>query len=186
MKALCIAVSIVFIALIASCSESSTGPSSANELFPLKIGNKWTYNYTAEGAQSTRVNEVAKDTTIDGNKWFIVTLDSKPVFISRNSSNGMLFWQGGKSVLFYKHPANVNDIYNADTVAVKVIAKDIEVTTPAGTFKCYRYKTIYGANEEYDEFFSVGTGVVKIIGYRDSSGVKVVSEQTELVSKIIN
>jgi hypothetical protein len=63
--------------------------------------------------------------------------------------------------LLFKYPATLNEVYlSYDSVKVKVISINENVTVPAGTFSCYHYQT----NENgylSDNYISPGVGMIK-------------------------
>lgn len=173
----------LFSIIAVSCSDSTSNNEPMKELFPLKIGNKWTYQITKNDSISTSYNDIQKDTVVNGETWYIVLRDGEPVFTSKNKSDGMWIMFGNEKVLFYKYPATLNDEYMAGAVSVKVVSLNKQITVPAGTFECIQYHTVYSDKEEYDEFFCPGTGTIKIIAYEINSGVPIINETIELVSK---
>lgn len=182
--------SLLIIILLSACNCSTTN-NNQMEIMPLKIGNKWVYSVKTEKDSLVKTNQIFKDTLVQGDIWFIVTLDGVPVFIAKNKSDGMWLlrkstaFPDGKAVLFYKYPANVGDSYDVDTIKVTILSTKDTIHVIGGTYICYHYQTLWGQNEKYDEYFTPNIGVIKIIGYRYTSGQWNVVETTEFISAIL-
>jgi hypothetical protein len=68
-----------------------------------------------------------------------------------------------------KYSYSDEKFYISDTLNYSLVAKDDELQTPAGNFKCYVYKySVKPADDvleywDYYEYYSIGTGLVGII-----------------------
>jgi hypothetical protein len=177
---------LMLLMLAFSCSkENPVQNNSTNEIFPLKIGNKWTFKTTSNSIVSTHINEVKADTLIQNEIWYILTYDTNIVTICRNKSDGWWFVaeSNGSSVINWKYPAKVNDEYMTyDSTLVKITSINEQITVPAGTFNCYHYYMIhYKEGYTCDEYLSPGVGLIKHVVYYDTTA-SLVNETTELFS----
>jgi len=173
------------------CKKTGTSyePVKSPEIFPLSIAYHWDFiTTTYDTVKITHVNDVIKDTLIDGEKWFVLTYDHSVRTICRNNSSGWWFlYQAGPQSpgtpsLYYRYPASVNEVYmTLDSTKVTVLSVNDIVTVPAGKFTCYRYHMIhYLEGYECDEYFSPGIGLVLHVIYAPGEGSTKVVEVTEL------
>ncbi|HPO63472.1 MAG TPA: hypothetical protein PK762_10375 [Candidatus Kapabacteria bacterium] len=180
---------IVVLFISTACSDDSSSPIKTKELFPAKIGNKWTYLVTTGGISVNKVNEIVSDELVNDIKWYNLALNSQIVMQLRNANDGMhvLYSDSNsvnrKDVLFYKYPVTELTEYDADGNYVKIVSLDKKVTVPAGTFSCYYYNVVYAADSsKYEEYYAPGVGVVKLVEYKDSLGFRKPITTTELES----
>ncbi|HLX12144.1 MAG TPA: hypothetical protein VKS81_04965 [Bacteroidota bacterium] len=170
--------------LFSSCHTN--GPTSPDDyavgIVPLKSGNKWTYEttvYDSMGIAGGTFNSGAMIDSIrviDGQNWFAANWGKVSFFQNRPDGLWMISESlpNGLPQSYIKYPATVGEQFQtAGALMTTVIASNVPVTTRAGTFYCYQYRTngsIYSleteSNIEYeDTFFSPGTGLVALRAY---------------------
>ena len=175
---------LLVIAVLCGCDDDDevTNPPAAKSLWPLKVGNEWTYeNQVLDPAGAvlqydTTVFQVAKDTVVEGATWYILTLNGardSEVLPCRSRSDGVWAWDGASAFLFWKYPAAVGDswIILTDTAAIEAVGES--VTVPAGTFTCVNYK--WTGSRDPDRvyqyhYMSPGVGRVKSDEYYKTAG----------------
>jgi hypothetical protein len=186
---------IPFLLIIAGCSKNETPyePTASPEIFPLKTGNHWVFRTTTHDTLvTTHVNDVIKDTLVNGGTWFVLTYDNSIRTICRNNPAGWWYLykatlqSQGTPWLYYRYPAAVNEVYmTPDSTRVTVVSVSDIVTVPAGKFTCYRYHmNHYLEGYTCDEYFSPGTGLILHVIYAPGTGFTKVAEVTELLSFI--
>ncbi len=172
-------------ALASGCdkNDKSTNPQKTVEIWPLKVGNQWTYeDQLLDTAGNifhwdTTVMLIAKDTVIQGETWYITTVNGirdPETLPGKNRSDGLWGWDGSSGMLVWKYPATVADTFKfgIDTVTIESIHDT--VTVPAGTFVCLNYKWV--DNEDPGRVYQyhyLSPGVGWILGeeyYRTSGG----------------
>lgn len=151
---------------------------------PLTVGSEWHYKifgFWPDGSIKDFVQDyilkIKMDTTINGNIWAIIISlpesdDGGFGECLSNRSNG-LWWgfpfeEDSLKWLRLPYPSEIgvkainpyNEwwVENIDTI----------INVPAGTFKCYHYKTreIYGSQDlVHDYFYSPGVGLVRLNWY---------------------
>jgi hypothetical protein len=171
-----------------SCSKI-LNPDELNYIQPLTVGSEWNYKDTGfwpDGSVKDLGVDfyyrlgIKRDTIITGNVWAL--LISLPEcddcgfgeFLS-NRSNG-LWWgfplEGDNSTwlrLPYPSKSGVKAINPYNEWWVENI--DTMIKVPAGTFRCYHYKTkeISGSQDlVHDYFYSPGVGLVRLNWYTHS------------------
>ena len=161
MRSLFIILAVIVTALTTGCnSDLLTGPSAADVIMPLAVGNTWSYKvseYDSTGAfVGTRydfeITTIAAEESINGERWF--RADS--VVLRTNRPDGLWVWIDG----FYpwpvaKYPAAVADTFHTEIwqqtfengeagmqflTYVVVTSIDTSITVPAGTFTCHAYE----------------------------------------------
>jgi len=179
-------------------------------IIPMKVGNSWTYaqtNYDTLG-NITSSGEfkflVAKDSLIAGKTFFAVFRDTLVAssyyhgYFSGlpwrvNTDSGLvkikdLLPNGPYLILEYKYPALTNDFFIRDDLGAKVIATNVSVQVPAGTFNCIKYEFSYGLRL-FEVYIQPGLGEIKSVayfGYNPFSKKDSVSSTTALKSYILN
>lgn len=188
----------IMLALLAGCKSSSddkgTNPDMVGQIWPLKIGNQWTYeNRTLDSAGNlvsadTSVILVVKDTVIQSETWHILTLngerDPEMEFVTIKSDG---LWQGGASGhLMFKYPAAEGDTWMVGTDTFTVLFIGDTITVPAGKFGIVNYKW-KGSGEPnrlfQHHYFSPGVGW--IMGeefYRAGDGIIYAKNRNLLLS----
>ena len=165
--------------LFSNCSESTEPDVLSQDLIPLKINNSWNYKqtdydssgviYRVENQSST----IIKDTTIlsqlwysfsdvpDG-IWFTNKTDGYWAFVKANTGSVL----NDSSLLVYKYPTKVGDIYGDADSPIEVVSIDEEITVPAGSFKAIHMIKNYLSSQNYlrdsfEIFIAPQIGVIK-------------------------
>ncbi len=159
MRRLLLSLALPFLFLGCDASDPAdpvTPPIEANaEILPLDIGNRWVVEETRTDVFSGSVT-VAPDTftvvggTLIGDEvWYEVEGSWLVDGFHTYRSDGVWRWNdldGDEApYLVYKYPAEPGDTYtfvrdaDAATTAT-VVATDVPITTPAGTFSAYHYR----------------------------------------------
>lgn len=182
---------MLMVLILAGCLKNDPMPSPEPlEIFPLSTGNQWHFRTTESNQQTTfHINEVAGDTLINGQRWFILTYDTTVKTTCRNTLAGWWFLyqpSPGAPVtqeLYYRYPALVGERYmTGDSTLVTVTAIYEAITVPAGTFFCYHYHMVHNLeNYECEEYFSPGVGFIKHVIYAPGSGSMRIASVTELI-----
>ena len=187
--------------LLFSCSNSTEPDETINELIPLKIGNKWNYKmtiYDSLGSISYRediTTSIDRDTFINGIKWYGYNTPPTRIWHTNKSDGYWTFVKAGTgnvvndtSLLVYKYPTQVGDVYGNPDMPREVVSVDEEITIPAGKFKAIHLVTTFTGSTNYlldsfETFITPGLGVIKVmqIGKR-SDGTKFIVYKNELVS----
>jgi hypothetical protein len=160
-SALCCAFIAIAI-LISNCSDSTEPENSAAELIPLKVGNSWNYkltSYDSSGSISYIENQnskIIKDTNISNHTWYAYN-DAPDGIWYTNKSDG--YWAFIKSntgaivndtsVIVFKYPTQVGDIYSNSYMSMEVIAINEELIVSAGVFRTIHIKSVYEDTTNY-------------------------------------
>lgn len=190
---------MILIAVLVGCgTDKVTSPTAVSPAFiPLKVGNQWTYEEVhLDSAGNTHridtmVQEISRDTLINGEKWYILTINGAvdpeigPITIRRD---GM--WAGGPSgSLQFKYPASVNDTFMMGNQLSIVESICDTITVPAGVFICHNYKWPEepASPRPYQyHYLSPGVGFIKAEEfYKTQSGYIYINIRTELISYIL-
>ena len=140
-------------------SSTNPGPSSDFVPLPLKVGNTWIYN-------STNPNRSGQDTfSISGT----ATLNEESGYRLNNDGcyykDGILYLCKANSpsttieVVFPKNPV-VGQTWIVDDNTWKLVATNVSITVPAGTFSCYKI-TIAGTSPS-NVYWASGKGFIKM------------------------
>ncbi len=176
MKYFSIALFCLLLAL--SCSDNNTDSNdSKKEIWPLAVGNKWTY--TIFSYHSSNIDSIEYKGTVefyipyskisDGVEWFaFAQLGATPKFYFANKSDGL--WGTGElhdtadfnpqnTALGYKYPTYVGEYNPKDSSGIKTVSINDLLNTPAGSFNCIKY--IRAKKETSSTYFAPGIGLVK-------------------------
>jgi hypothetical protein len=173
-----------------SCDSSSDPSTSSNEeIFPLKIGNKFVYlvehfDYNTGNLDSTQINtvEVTSSQKVNTDTYYTLMTKSSTGRIdsvyAANRTDGLWFLSDSESELFVKYPANIGDSWGGDSITGPgpvtyakgkwiLKAKDEPVSVPAGIFNCYRYQLdLIDSNNVVEKseirWMSPSKGIIKI------------------------
>jgi len=139
--------------------EISDPAGVSSPIFPLKVGNSWTYKLQrilADGSHiddGTVVHTIVGEEMLDGEKWFLLRA---PLFgdqiLSARSDGIYLYYPHSKTaVLRYQYPAKGGEQYesyyeewldNSFALVAFPMAADsgnVEITVPGGRYTCRRY-----------------------------------------------
>ena len=162
--------------IIIACKEKPTAPltPTANEIWPLAVGNTWTYdiyNYHANEPDSlkltdTLVYEVSGTIKVLDKEWYECKLNSDKIIYMINHADGLWMYIPKVSPEFYpdsvkltfKYPTVLNDTNNG----YRTESLSHQITTPAGKFDCIRYIDLNrGFYKSNGVFFYPGVGMVE-------------------------
>ncbi|MBI5323749.1 MAG: hypothetical protein HZB41_00430 [Ignavibacteriae bacterium] len=168
---------IVLIFLIYGCGDSGTDSNdSKNEIWPLAVGNTWTYfvysyhryNKDTVKQYDTITHYVSGKKTIAGEDWYFVTsVGRRPNMIFTNRKDGLWGYEFKDSTninvdsakLGFKYPTYLNETHPNDSDGIKTISLNSAVITPAGKFNCIKYIYIKRPSEEI--YLCPGVGLIK-------------------------
>jgi len=162
MKNILIVIFLMFSTI--SCKQEESNPvgsntNSSKTMFPLAVGNVWTYTYTSYDSignitsQGYSIDTVLSDTTINSEKWY--TFGRGSFYIAKEGG----VWTMPPEELHFKYSANPGESYSASGQTVTVLSISKSVTVPAGTFQCIGYKfQFFPGSQSYAELY-LGAGV---------------------------
>jgi hypothetical protein len=183
--------------LVLGCSDDNkvTNPTPVKEIWPLKVGNQWTYedqvlDSAGQALQlDTTVWLISKDTVIEGKTWYILTINGvrePEVLPGANRNDGAWAWDGSSEYLFWRYPAAVGDTWIVMTDTATVESVNSTVAVPAGTFVCVKYKWVGDRDRDRNyqcHYLSPGVGRVKTEEFfRTAGGFEYVRFRNELIS----
>ena len=167
------------------------------QIMPLALGNSWIYQYSLF---DTVIKEfkpisvdtflVTGDTVVDDETWYFVKTMTPEGGRVINRSDGL--WQYRQEVepfLFLKFPVEKGDEYvtmiGPTQVVNRVNGVGVDISVPAGQFKCYKYSHfVKQHNLVVDFYYQPGVGGVKMELYVHT-GMKPVSKH-ELLEYDLN
>ncbi len=140
------------------CEAQTAGPGIDSPIYPLKVGNEWTFlktfsvNGKIMGTDTVR-EEIAGEKDINGEEWFLLRSDDyvDQYITARQDGIYKYFPDLDTAVLLYKYPAAAGDSYNSGyelasnnsliitPLQMTVDSTDEALTVPYGQFKCYKY-----------------------------------------------
>ncbi|PKL85358.1 MAG: hypothetical protein CVV22_08080 [Ignavibacteriae bacterium HGW-Ignavibacteriae-1] len=164
-----------------SCTETGVNNGdNAKEIWPLKIGNSWTYNtyrYFSSDMDSlsfliTQTLRVSKKVTIMDEDWYFFESEGKMVKVAMTNRKDGLWTIDFKdstkinvdsAKLRYKYPTKLNETYPSNSPAAITRSLNTEVVTPAGKFSCIWYSNYnhIGTHENEGVFCAPGIGDIK-------------------------
>ena len=157
---------LILLNVLISCNSKAP----EGDLIPLSLGNQWIYSTgdTLHGALVLDTITVAKDTIINNEKWYILLHTTFPIsWILNYKNDGVHIYDRDKAKgsLFLKKPASKSEVYVSMRDSVIVKDTQFDVTTEAGSFKCYYYRG-KDKNEDHPEvedgiYACPGVGVVR-------------------------
>ncbi|MFZ1978319.1 MAG: hypothetical protein WAV76_10220 [Bacteroidota bacterium] len=176
------------------CGKSEneiTDPSGvASPIYPLKVGNKWTFreNYLFSDTvlfSDTTTQTIVGEEMMNGEKWFLMvsTVYVDQLLTSRQDGIYVYYSDIKTAVLKYKYPATMGEEYTSgyeewtgasDTLVAFQMTVDSTnelVSVPKGQYQCYKYHapeviTMYGINStliESEDLILSNIGPVKKI-----------------------
>jgi len=187
--------------LLLNCSESTAPEDTEGDLIPLKIGNTWSHNFTSYDSSGVvtytelQISTIDRDTTFLNKKWYSYSHIPSGVWFT-NKDNGYCSWikasllhlENDTSVVVYKYPTFVGDIYGDSETPTEVISVDEEITVPAGKFKVIHFVKTYTSSDNYlidsfEKFIAPGIGVIKTMQVgKKANGEKFIVYKRELES----
>ncbi|PKL85857.1 MAG: hypothetical protein CVV22_04785 [Ignavibacteriae bacterium HGW-Ignavibacteriae-1] len=188
--------SLFILILALGCSEDSNSPNNnSKELMPLKIGNKWVYNYTSFDNFEVKTTKgtltVVSDEMYNGERYYIIEMSDGdqaiiPPIYYINKSDGlyMLFFEENQEpeTVLIKYPVTEGEIFFNDGFHKSYVEKvDTLISTSAGKFKCIKYVDIIHLNGEQIhksiKYYCPGIGLIA-----SKSGNWSLDDRTELVT----
>lgn len=130
----------------------------SDQILPLVVGNQWLDSlavFDSVGNFVTSVNltsRVDRDTTLDGEKWYVLSSGGTPLFLGTNRSTG--FWSRdielipgsdsigsvGEPFASALYPTIKGKSFESEPGIYIVVAETkVSVTVPAGTFEAVKY-----------------------------------------------
>lgn len=163
------------------CSDDPSNPSSNSVLMPLVKGNWWTYSQTKYDSlgnvekQDYETVKIEFDTLISGVSYYLFGES-----LVRNTDNGFSVYEVEDDDIYlsllFKYPASVGEQWAIDNDTMQLVSNNFSVTTPKGTFSCYKYKNWrsydYGVTTHFYNYFCPGTGLILYEYYRQENGGK--------------
>jgi len=172
----------IFSLVLISCDKSPNDPNDdGSVIYPLEYGHSWQYLTQYEGISTfeTHINKVVKDTTINYEKWTVLSYDDSVFSYVKNRADGLYFNTKNKSTgiwtstIYYKYKATVGETYtNQNDVKIDVISTNDSITVPAGKFVCYKYRVKYNTNLNTIEYYAPNLGLIKLVAYKGDGTVE--------------
>jgi hypothetical protein len=172
----------IFSFVLVSCDNSPNDPDDdGSVIYRLEYGSNWEYNTQYEGAAriEAHFNNVVKDTTINNEKWTVLSYDDSVFSYVKNKADGLYFNTKNKttgiwsSALYYKYKATVGETYtNSDNVKIDVVSINDTISVPAGIFVCYKYRLKYSESLTTLEYCSPNIGLIKLIELKGDGTVE--------------
>lgn len=144
----------VVLSIHLSCGNSDdeqgiSTPGTPSVIFPLQVGNAWTYqrtSYDTQGsivARDTLTERVVRDTLIYGERWYIWETVSG-LSLGTLRSDGYWTLVGYETALWLRYPASLNDTYTITETGptIHVLALDTLIAAPYGTIPCIAYEQL--------------------------------------------
>jgi hypothetical protein len=158
--------------LITACSDSNSPTATNNgvtvqELFPMSIGNKWTYHYQEWNDDGSVNEDHPAEITVDSNSYlqnqsaFALTVFGKPTF---------LYYVGNSKLVNAKDTSYA--LVSGLNIGTEQLLEDTNapVTVEAGTFTCYRFDDVtriknnaggLDSNGIDSWYYGIGKGMIK-------------------------
>jgi hypothetical protein len=145
------------------CGESKnqiTDPSGiTSPIYPLKVGNKWTFRETFLSSSGTVFGSdtvsqtIVGEEMINGEKWFLLTstANADQLITARQDGIYLYYTDINSVVLKYKYPAAMGEEYTSGyeewtgailtlvTFQMTVDSTNEVVSVPKGKYQCYNY-----------------------------------------------
>ncbi len=185
--------------LVISCSDNNTDSNdSKKEIWPLAVGNKWTY--TIFSYHSSNIDSIEYNGTVeyyipyskisDGVEWFAFAEFGETLnFYFTNKSDGL--WgteylndtsdfNPKNTLLAYKYPTYVGEYNPKDSSGIKTVSINDLLNTPAGNFNCIKY--IQAKDETSSIYLAPGIGLVKT---EQITHIDTIAKDTSWVGQIL-
>ncbi len=140
------------------CEGQTAGPGINSPVYPLKVGNEWTFlkTYSVNGqimGTDTVREQIVGEEEIKGEEWFLLKSDDyvDQYITSRQGGIYKYFPDLDTVVILYKYPATAGDSYNSgyelgwnDKLTIVPLPMTVDSTSetlsvPEGKFSCYKY-----------------------------------------------
>lgn len=188
----------IFTVLFFNGCKNSTSPSntSIQDVFPLKIGDKWVYhiqNFLSNGAtfvDTTTEIFILRQADYQGNSAFVYSLDDTNSIDNKNivyydATSNVIMLKDGYATTMLHYPMKENEsltlhdtTYSNGTIKREILVlreSNEPVSTPAGNFICLHYddlsiretSNISDTGYKAMLYFSIGTGLVQERDYTE-------------------
>jgi len=160
---------------IARPDLSGGSTTSSSSIYPLKVGNTWTYSSSQGGSYTISIDGT---TTVNGSYVYMRTTEGESYYTYLNwETSGLTYY--GTSVSTLASPCvllpntlyvglNYTDTCNEFSCTVSKIEN---VTVPAGTFNnCYQVDCYDGTDLWDTTWYCSGVGMVKLVDYDMNPG----------------
>jgi hypothetical protein len=139
-------------------------------IMPLKVGNQWvmyvTNNDTSNPISWMDTINVKKDTTINGETWYILNFFQYfgiyDITVTNRIDGLYEFYQDSTLHfdLWFSYPSKQGYTYQHSVYSYEVLSVKDTLLVPAGQFICYHYETAF-----YDYWLSQNVGLIKYEEY---------------------
>lgn len=183
-------ISLIGLGVLSGCKDSGSAIGtnvSVQEIFPMKIGSRWTYNFQSFNSSGVKMSDTlldvaveVQDTYVGHQGYLLSTGDVKHLIFYYYDGTTDLFKSednNGKSELFLHTPMTVDqELVLKDTTLFGVRQKSIlvfrsaneSVTVPSGSFICMHYDRIELSGVSVADtlsqakmYFSTGIGLIE-------------------------
>ncbi len=167
---------ILSILTFSACKDNSTNPSSSKDVFPLKLGNQWTYrvsSYDSNDSLLTQYNDVwtiIADTLVLNERAFILESSNNkkygfPLAALFIRSDGIyrLAQDNWNIELWYKYPVQQGNIYLLKSDTMKIGKTEMNLYLGGINYKCIEYllnMNVDSAQTQNITYISLGIGRV--------------------------
>ncbi|XWN37862.1 MAG: hypothetical protein ROO71_02820 [Balneola sp.] len=176
-----IALTIALLLISCKSNSSSSESEKENTLYPIEIGNEWTYEINDSGSRSAYRNTVEESKDINENTYYIVSTyyveDSRyfeDSYAIRNTNDGTyLGWYFDGEYfddLFFPYPVEDGFQYNYsgdNSEDYEIAVREESIVVPSGVYEVYTYSVKEfrdnGGYWLYNYSFSPGIGLVQEI-----------------------
>jgi hypothetical protein len=189
---------LFFVLLVASCGDKSTNPKQVGQIWPLAIGNQWSFQLTEFDTNTvvisidTLVLEVVKDTIIHNETFYLLTANGvrdPEVRPMTNREDGLWDYRDSDTIIILiKYPVTVGESFFQLYDSLVVVSTDTLVTVPAGSFHCVRYDDYLIATGRLltHIYAAPNVGLVKKEDFSLTPGDRLyLSEVMELISYVL-
>jgi len=175
---------MLLVSLFSGCSKDDPtnppDPDSANVIWPLAIGNSWTFQltffYEGDTISLEYTTAITESVSEDGRNIYIGDDHGdfkEGLFNDSVGFHNVLVYPDSISYsgLRYKYPGQIGDSWTFEYLDMESSATiedvSVSVTVPAGTFNCYEYALI-SSEETRIDYCCPGIGLIKSEFFLDS------------------
>ncbi len=169
--------------MLLACKHSVEPQLEPIDLYPLAVGNTWTYQYTQYDTLGTAyysyqsVVQLYSDTLIDGVLWY--AQDATKTELITSKSDGIYFRSANTPILWYKQPSRQSQTYALTGVLTMEVAPYAADTVRYQFFSLGRLEGVHLLVNH------VGPARIYSYGYT-GSGRRFLSLTSELISHSLN
>lgn len=193
-KALGVSLMVLFLLVSVSCVSKQEGTKEVDLLsyFPFEVGNQWTYqgvgNEYASYNKQVLYKEGNKVQVVEENpgtrlvKIYDLKPDSVVVVYSKEEfyeDENILETEENMQDIILQTPVEIGTIWESGDRTSEIVAKDVTIETPAGTFNnCIQVNNTYKDEEnKFIEYYAPGIGLVKS---------EFIAGETKIISQLEN